>query len=190
MMYVSKKNVLSFSGNKQINETGLFLVVDGHIMQESNGTLIKVLKQGSVFHVDPVKEPFFQYFSRGKCFLLEIEDEKYLEEITEKNIHRLAGALERYRLPARQRVEALIYQIALDVGVESEDEIYIPVSCNQSELARYSNVSREYFVKIKNDLLMENMISIRSRNWVLLEKSNWAKRPNCTPLEETAEVEA
>ncbi|EUJ33687.1 hypothetical protein MFLO_00515 [Listeria floridensis FSL S10-1187] len=189
-MYVSKKNVLSFSGNKEIKEKGLFLVVDGHIMQESNGTLIKVLKQGSVFHVDPEGASFFQYFSRGKCFLLEIEDEKYLEEIAEENIHRLAGALERYRLPARQRVEALVYQIALDIGVESENEIYIPISCNQSELARYSNVSREYFVKIKNDLLMENMIAIRNRNWVLLDKKNWETRPNCIPLEEPVSIES
>ncbi|WP_240310431.1 MULTISPECIES: hypothetical protein [Listeria] len=104
---------------------------------------------------------------------MEIEREKYTDEIVCDTMKRMTESLERYRLPGRERIEAVLYQIALDVGVENDQEIYIPIACNQSKLAKYSNVSREYFIKIKNDLVKEKRIEIRNRSWILLEKEEW-----------------
>lgn len=171
-MYIPKKEVIAFTGNQQIHGEGVFLVVEGYLVQESNGTLIKVLKQGNIFRLDSQHE-WFQFFSKGKSFLMEIEHEKYTDEFINDTMKRMTESLERYKLPGRERIEAILYQIAMDVGIENDQEIYIPIACNQSILAKYSNVSREYFVKIKNDLVKENRIEIRNRSWILLEKEEW-----------------
>lgn len=174
IMKILKKDVLSFSGNQQIMGQGIFLIVEGYLIQESNGTFIQFLKQGSIFQMDK-GDNWFQYFSRGKCFLLEVESDKYTEEMIYDTTERLIQALRCYRLSGKERIESLLYQIGMDIGIKNNQDIYIPVPCSQSELARYSNVSREYFVKMKNDLVENERIELRKRNWVLLQSEEWRK---------------
>lgn len=180
-MLVRNQAIMRLKKGSTLQECGEYAILQGYVVCKTGNHLLKIMKQGTF----TITEDYFL----GKLIQYQAQAELHVERLPMLSatdflqkqakaqsdmMHQLARQLDVYSLPIKERVMALLYRIACDIGEFRYAECRIPVVFTQVEMANYAHCTREYLNGIRKMLIAEQWLA-PGKNWILLDWDRWEK---------------
>ncbi|MBC1560166.1 Crp/Fnr family transcriptional regulator [Listeria booriae] len=180
-MLLRNQDTMKLKKGSIIHECGEYAILNGYVVCKTGDHLLKIMKQGT-FTI--TEEHFF-----GKLIQYQAQAELHVERLPmlsatdflqkqakaqSEMMHNLTRQLDLYALPVKERVMALLYRIACEIGEFRYAECRIPAVLTQVEVANYAHCTREYLNGIRKALIADQWLA-PEKNWVLLDWDRWGE---------------
>ncbi|MBC2195736.1 helix-turn-helix domain-containing protein [Listeria booriae] len=174
--------VISLERGEKLQVCGEYQILQGYIVCRAGNHLLKILKAESF--IIPEKDltaGLVEYQAQRTAqvaFIPIISATDFLRKQTQAQqdiIQLFANQLDLYALPIKERVMALLYKLACEIGEVKMDTCRIPMILTQVEIARYIHCTREYLNSVRKVLVKEGWLD-SGKNWVLLDWKRWEEQ--------------
>lgn len=180
-MLLGNQNTMKLKKGSIIHECGEYAILNGYVVCKTGNHLLKIMKQGTFTITE-------EHFIR-KLIYYEAQAELHVERLPmlsttdflqkqakaqSEVMHNLTRQLDLYALPVKERVMALLYRIACEIGEFRYAECRIPVVLTQLEVANYAHCTREYLNSIRQALIEDQWLA-PGKKWVLLDWDRWGE---------------
>ncbi|MBC1293193.1 Crp/Fnr family transcriptional regulator [Listeria booriae] len=183
-MTTNDSPVLELKKGEFIKEYGEYAILHGYIVCRTGDHFIKILREG---HFIITETTLFgdtiQFQAQGNARITRLPMVSPSDFLQKQNqtqasmIQALTCQLNIYALPVKQRIMALLYQIACEIGICQLNNCYIPTVMTQVELAKYAHCTREYLNGVRKELIESGWLAT-GRAWTLKDWRRWKEYMN------------
>ncbi|EUJ18720.1 hypothetical protein PGRAN_15322 [Listeria grandensis FSL F6-0971] len=174
-----ESSVIQLERGEVLRTCGEYTILQGYITCRKGNHLLKILKEESfIISEDAFMGGLVEYQAQRITYVafmptILATDFLHKQKRAQQEIIQLfTHQLDLYALPVKERVMALLYRSACEIGEFKMDECRIPSILTQVEIATYTHCTREYLNGIRKVLINEGWLGA-SKDWVLLDWDRW-----------------
>ncbi|MBA3927617.1 Crp/Fnr family transcriptional regulator [Listeria rustica] len=187
-MLVKDIEIISLKQGEVLRICGEYTILEGYVVCRRGNHLLRIIKEGTfIVPEDAFMGGLVEYRAQRDTRVAFIPSSLLAgflnkqREAQQDIIQLFTQQLDLYELPVKERVMALLYRTACEVGEFKLDKCRIPTILIQAEIAIYTHCTREYLNSVRKALMNEGWLDV-SKDWVLLDWERWSARVSVDSL--------